>query len=228
MSGIERIGPGIHLVGGPGLTDNRDALTYLIEDSGELALIDSGAGPGYRNLIANIAAAGQDPARLKYVIATHAHIDHIGALADLARDFGPDIAAHEADAHSIESGNSRATAADWYGLTLKPVQVTIRLTGRENRLRLGGIDLICLHAPGHTPGSMVVYLDREGRRYLFGQDIHGPFDPAFGSDIATWRESMKTLLELKADLLAEGHYGVFDGSGQVAAFIQGFLTRFSE
>jgi glyoxylase-like metal-dependent hydrolase (beta-lactamase superfamily II) len=50
-------------------------------------------------------------------------------------------------------------------------------------------------------------LDRDGQRILFGQDIHGPFLPAFGSDIAQWRTSMEMILALKPDILCEGHCG---------------------
>jgi glyoxylase-like metal-dependent hydrolase (beta-lactamase superfamily II) len=55
---------------------------------------------------------------------------------------------------------------------------------------------------------------------LFGQDVHGPFAPAFGSDLAQWRNSMLRLLELQADVLAEGHYGVFRPAAEVSAFIR--------
>jgi glyoxylase-like metal-dependent hydrolase (beta-lactamase superfamily II) len=219
------IGPGLFLVAGPDLTDPRDALAYLIEDRGDLALIDVGAGPSYPRLVQNIRAAGLDPTRLKLIVATHAHIDHVGALAAFARDYGPVVAAHEQDAWALETANPVFTAARAYGLRLEPVEVALKLQGRVNRLVLGGSELVCWHTPGHTPGSLSVVLDRQGKRYLFGQDIHGPFLPAFRSDLEQWRESMARLLELKADVLCEGHYGVFYGADEVARFIQSFLDQ---
>ena len=219
------VGPGITAVAGSDVTDSRDASAYLVEDSGELALIDSGAGPSYPRILERIRAAGYDPGRLRYVIATHAHVDHIGALASFVRDFSPAIVAHELDAWAIESPDPDYTASSWYNLELPPVKVDLRLTGRLDRLPLGETELICLHAPGHTPGSMVVYLDREGLRYLFGQDIHGPFHPGFRSNVQQWAESMDALIELKADVLAEGHFGVIRGADQVAEFIQGYKSR---
>ncbi len=221
----DQIASGIHIVAGPGITDNRDALAYLVEDQGELALIDVGAGPSYPQVVANIRKSGLDPARLKYVIATHGHIDHIGALADFARDYSPVIVAHVLDAPAIETGDPVLTAANWYGLSIEPVVVTLKIEEPEARLPLGGSELICLHIPGHTPGSIALYLDRDGKRFLFGQDIHGPFDKSFRSDIHAWRRSMDALLALKADVLAEGHYGVYIGKEEVADFIKGFLDR---
>ena len=90
-------------------------------------------------------------------------------------------------------------------------------------LSIGADRLTILHTPGHTPGSVVVYVDRKGKRILFGQVIHGPFDPAFKSDISAWRQSMLKLLDLEADLLAEGHYGLFEGKQRVYDFISDFL-----
>jgi len=223
----EKIGPGIFTVAGPDLTDDRDALAYLVEDSGDLTLIDAGAGPSYPQLVANIREAGFDPARLGFIIATHCHIDHIGSLADFVRDYSPTIVAHLEDARAIEEADSTVTAARWYNLDLEPVEVALKLQGSLNRLMLGRSELVCLHTPGHTPGSMVVYLDRGGRRYLFGQDIHGPFHPSFGSDLQAWRRSMQTLIELKADVLAEGHYGVVYGADKVVGFIKTFLETHS-
>lgn len=223
----EEIGPGIFMVAGPELTDSRDALAYLIADGDDLALIDAGAGPSYPRIIDHIAATGRDPTGLRLIIATHAHIDHIGALSAFVRDYAPAVVSHIEDAPAIETADPAFTAADWYGLTPQPVEVTVKLQGPVNRLMLGGSELVCLHTPGHTPGSMAVYLDRDGRRYLFGQDIHGPFAPSFGSDLRAWRHSMQVLLDLKADVLAEGHYGVYYGAAAVEDFIRGFLTRHS-
>jgi len=223
MTEVEKIGPGIFIVAGPDLTDDRDALAYLVEDSGELALIDAGAGPSYPQLAANIRGAGFDPARLGFIIATHCHIDHIGSLAAFVRDYSPVVVAHIEDARAIEEADPTVTAARWYNLDLEPVEIALKLQGQLNRIMLGQSELVCLHTPGHTPGSMVVYLDRDGRRYLFGQDIHGPFHPSFGSDLQAWRRSMQTLIDLKADVLAEGHYGVFYGADKVADFIKTFL-----
>ncbi|MEW6263711.1 MAG: MBL fold metallo-hydrolase [Thermodesulfobacteriota bacterium] len=220
------LGPGIFQVAGAELSDSRDAAGYLIEDDGDLALIDVGAGPSYRQIVANIQGLGLNLKKLRYVIATHAHIDHIGALADFARDYSPTLAAHELDAWAMETADPAYTAASWYGLALTPVPIDLKLKGPRDKLVLGRTELICLHAPGHTPGSLAVYLDRSGRRYLFGQDIHGPFHPGFKSDQGAWRRSMALLLELEADVLGEGHFGIHDGRKKVADFIRGFLNDF--
>ena len=221
------IGPGIYVVAGPDLTDGRDALAYLIQDGQELVLIDSGAGPSYSNIVSNIRSLGLEPANLKCVIATHAHIDHIGALGNFSADFSPLIIAHDDDASAIETADPVYTAASWYGLTPIPVRIGLRLAGSADTITLGDTKLNWIHTPGHTPGSISLYLDRAGNRYLFGQDIHGPFHPSFRSNINDWRNSMQKLLDLKADVLGEGHYGIIRGNRQIEEFILGFIRQFA-
>ena len=98
------------------------------------------------------------------------------------------------------------------------IDLKVKGTGTKLGFRAGDIEL--LHTPGHTPGSMVAVLEQSDQIILFGQDIHGPFDPAFGSDIDAWRKSMTRLLSLDAAILCEGHFGVFKSKDAVRRFIQ--------
>jgi len=70
----------------------------------------------------------------------------------------------------------------------------------------------------------VIYVtESEGLKVLFGQDVHGPLDPSLLSNRDDYHRSLKTLLSLQADVLCEGHYGVFRGKDEVAGFIESFL-----
>ncbi len=62
---------------------------------------------------------------------------------------------------------------------------------------------------GHTPGSIALTVDSDGQKILFGQDIHGPFNEAWGSDLEQWKHSMQVLLDLQAVILCEGHFGIY-------------------
>ena len=88
------------------------------------------------------------------------------------------------------------------------------------------MDLICLHTPGHTRGGISVYVDIGDVRVLFGQDIHGPFNKEWGSDMNQWRNSMQTLLNLEADILCEGHFGIYQPASAVRNYIEGYLKRY--
>jgi glyoxylase-like metal-dependent hydrolase (beta-lactamase superfamily II) len=68
-------------------------------------------------------------------------------------------------------------------------------------------------------------VDRPEGRVLFGQDIHGPFTKEFRSDIGQWRSSMHRLLELGADILCEGHFGIYKPRQRVERYIRGYLDQ---
>lgn len=223
----ELIADGVYLIGGPGISRSDDATVFIIDFSGELVMIDAGAGGSSKILQKNTEDAGLDPGKISTLILTHCHIDHIGSAPWFRENFGCRIVIHDLDADAVEKGDPVKTAANWYDTTFPPTPVDKRLTGDHEVMIFGGEELHCLHTPGHTPGSMSLYLDRGGKRILFGQDIHGPFFPAFGSDKSLWRISMQKLMDLDADILCEGHFGIFSGKDQVKQYIKRYLREHS-
>ncbi len=217
---------GVYLIGGPDITSADDAAIYLIGFAGTLVLIDSGAGKSFSQIVRNIEMLDLNPANISHLILTHCHIDHIGSAPFFIKQYGTKILIHELDAKAMESGDSLKTAANWYGTTFPPTAVDRKLKGVHETLTFGQEELHCLHTPGHTPGSISLYLDRGGKRVLFGQDIHGPFHAAFGSDIEAWKKSMQVLLSLNADILCEGHFGIFQPKKKVREYIERYLEEY--
>ncbi len=217
---------GVYLIGGPDITLADDAAIYLIDFAGELVMIDSGAGRSFSQIINNIEALGYNTAKISKLILTHCHIDHIGSAPFFKKQYGTKILIHELDAQAVETGDSAKTAASWYGADFPPTQIDEKLKGQSGILKVGVDTLNWLHTPGHTPGSISLYLDREGKRVLFGQDIHGPFHKAFGSDINAWKKSMQALLALDADILCEGHFGIYQPKDRVSEYIKGYLEEY--
>ena len=225
MSKAKAVCDRVYIVGGPGLSAPEDACVYLVDAGSELVLIDAGVGYGLRKIEENVRLLGFDPAQLWHVVATHCHIDHIGGLAALKERYGSKVIAHELDRAGIEGENNQLTAASMYGVDYRPVEVDVLLRGEMERLQLGDVEFCFLHTPGHTPGSISVYFDTADGRILFGQDIHGPFSPSWGSDLAQWRNSMEKLLALHADVLCEGHAGVYRGE-KIKRYIEMYLQRY--
>ncbi|HPJ30341.1 MAG TPA: MBL fold metallo-hydrolase [Methanothrix sp.] len=219
---IER---GISVVGGPGISHPADCCVYLVDAKDELVMIDAGAGPGAEAILKNVRALGFDPALIGHLVATHCHIDHVGGISRIKEETGALVIAHEADREGIELGDRRLTAADLYGLEYWPAKIDVVLEGDEKTIRLGDLDFRFIAIPGHTPGSIAVAIDLEGRRALFGQDVHGPFSDSWGSDINMWRRSMEKLLDLEAEILCEGHAGIFRGK-EVRSYIESQLRRY--
>ena len=222
----QKVADRVWLVGGGDLSGPGDCLCYAL-DLGELVLIDCGVGPGWDRICENLHAAGPEPTSIAHLVLTHCHIDHAGAAAAVAADTGCAVIAHALDAPALEKGDRRRSAASWYGTSLAPVAVTrtVRGSGETMELPLGALHLV--HAPGHTPGSLVAWIDLDeprGRtRLLFGQDVHGPLHNDFGSNHEDWQRSLRALLALEADVLCEGHYGVIRGRNEVRRFIEQFV-----
>lgn len=214
-------------VGGPDMTSSQDCCVYLIDGNGPLAMVDAGYGPSYKYILANIIRLGFEPENLDSILLTHCHIDHVGGAAAFRREFGPRLIAHVEDSSPLESGDRVMTAAFMYGVKFDPLAIDRKLSQEEEDTEVGDLTLKAVFTPGHSPGSVSAYLDASGARVLFGQDIHGPFHPDFGSDIEAWRNSMARLLALDADILCEGHFGIYSPSDAVRSYIEGYLERFS-
>jgi len=210
----------IYIVGSADLSHPYDCCIYLL-NLGNLVIIDSGAGLSFEKIVSNIERLGFDPKKLKTVLATHAHIDHIGSLHKFQERYKSQIVAHELDAEAIESGIG--VAAEAYGVDYLPCTIDIRLSEDEQTLKFGDLELKTVHTPGHTPGSIAAYVDIDGKRVLFGQDIHGPYIPEWGADRELAAASLQKLIDLKADILCEGHFGVYQPAEEVRRYIEYYL-----
>ncbi len=214
----------IFQVGGGGFTAHEDAAIYLISFDGHTALVDAGCGRSHDKLLANIRSCGTDPAQIEYLLLTHCHFDHTGGAKALREELGCQVVAHELDAPFLEQGNSLVTAANWYGSNIQAFTVDRKISGPGEGIQLGDRSIRAIHIPGHSPGSMVYITESEGLKVLFGQDVHGPLDPSFLSDKGDYLKSLDRLISLEADILCEGHFGIYRGKNEVEGFIRSFLT----
>lgn len=215
----------IFIVGGPDITDGRDGCIYLL-NLGELILVDTGAGRSVDKLIDNIKKLGFDPKNLSKIILTHCHIDHIGGAPEIKKRFGSKIYIHKVDAPPLETGDPVLTAAKWYQTSFPPTLVDVKLNSPEEILTIGEQKIVCLHTPGHTPGSICLYLDKDEKRILFGQDLHGPLLSEFGSNLDDYGRSTKKLLDLDADILCEGHFGIYKTKKDVRNYILSYRHQY--
>ena len=198
---------------------------FLVDTQSQegLVLIDAGMD---LNIIRGIEALGLNFNNIRHCILTHCHIDHIAVCAALKRLLpGIKFYAHALDAVPIEeTGHDGRTAASWYGVTYEPVSLH-KTFNADTVLKIGGIEFKCIHTPGHTPGSISVLVESGGKKVLFGQDLHGPFNEDFLSDLDDYQASMKKLLNLEADILCEGHFGIFEPADQVRQYIETYMSR---
>lgn len=212
-------------VGGGEHSAPEDGAIYLIRFGEGAALVDSGCGNSVEQVLRNIRACGLEPERLELLLLTHCHYDHAGGAFALREKTGCRIVAHGEDARYLEKGDNKVTAALWYGARIKPFSVDVKLSQPKEKIRLGDRDIEAIHVPGHSPGSVVYLAESCGSRVLFAQDVHGPLHPDLLSDRGRYQESLALLLSLEPDILCEGHFGVYFGRNEAAAFIRSFLER---
>lgn len=210
-------------VGGAGFTSEEDAAIFLIRYGNEAAVIDAGCGGAHQKLVDNINAVLPVRVNITYLLLTHCHFDHTGGAEAVRAQYGCRIAAHSLDAVYLQDGNSEVTAASWYGAQMPRLAVDEIYSDAHRVFEVGGEKITARHCPGHTPGSVVYVAELQSQRILFGQDIHGPLHASFLSNQADYLQSLENLLELKADILCEGHFGVFRGKDQVDKFIRQYL-----
>jgi glyoxylase-like metal-dependent hydrolase (beta-lactamase superfamily II) len=214
----------IFQVGGGRLTSSEDAAVYLINFNGHAALVDAGGGDAQERLLANIKACGVKLEQIEYLLITHCHYDHTGGVKAL-RDLVPvQTVAHELEAPFLEQGDNVVTAAKWYGARIQAFHVDRKVSGSQEDILLGGRVIQAIHTPGHSPGSMVYLTESAGLKVLFAQDVHGPLHPDLRSNNQDYQRSLQVLLALEADILCEGHYGVYQGKKAVADFIRRFVA----
>ncbi len=127
--------------------------------TGEAIVVDG--GDDVPEIAARLTALGL---RANYLVHTHAHIDHIGALGELRETCGGTALLHPADGPLYQT---LALQARWLGLTRAPPVVRIDADLRDgDTLAAGDVTLRALHTPGHTPGSTSFAVERTGEPAL--------------------------------------------------------------
>ena len=137
----------------------------------DITLIDSGVAYSEKIILDYLRDTGRKPEEISLMILTHAHPDHIGAAQAIKEISGCSVAAHGADRIWIENPDQQAKdrpVPGFYSLVKGSVRVD-RIAEDGDILDLGaGLGIEVLHTPGHSPGSISLWMPEEGA--LFSGD----------------------------------------------------------
>jgi glyoxylase-like metal-dependent hydrolase (beta-lactamase superfamily II) len=125
---------------------------YLVGDqeSGEALVIDPA-----EETDGLIKAAEKNKVRIRYIVNTHGHVDHTGGNMDRKEKTAAEIIIHEDDADMLVS--TPAAMLRMFGAKQSPpADRTVR---DGDFIDIGNIRLRVIHTPGHSPGSMVLFID---------------------------------------------------------------------
>lgn len=167
---------------------------------GEVVLVDPGDEAD--RIVAAVAATG---ARLTDIVLTHAHLDHVGALAGVRRAWpGVPVHMHPAEAPVFDFA---PRAAALYGLPFERSEPPEREILEGQVLSLAGAAFEVWHLPGHAPGHVAFI----GEGMAFGGDVL--FAGSVGrtdlplSDPAALDRSLQRLLTLPAETVVHPGHG---------------------
>jgi hypothetical protein len=133
------------------------------------------------------------------------------------------VVMHELDAWFVEVGDDEVSAASWYGSELEPCVIDRQLAGHEEEIRLGDRSIRAVHIPGHSRGSVAYVATSAGVKIVFAQDVHGPLHQKLLSNAADYQASLQRLIDLDADILCEGHFGIYKGRQEIVRFVSSFM-----
>lgn len=227
------IAPGIRRLG-EGLVN-----VYLLEEAGEITIVDAGAPGQWTELLAELTAMGRSLDDIRAVVLTHGHADHIGFAERARRELQVPVSVHEAD-RALATGEIGATRDKaTRGPRPRPVALLgfLAYSVRKGMLRIPPIQEVAtfgdgatldvpgaprvILVPGHTAGSAALHVP--ARDAIFVGDAfatrsaltgaRGPLTvPQFNADTHQALASLDRLAGLDARLALPGHGEPWTGS----------------
>ena len=120
------------------------------EETGKAVVVDPGG-----DIDQILAAAKENGVEIEKILVTHAHIDHVGGVAELARQLNMPIEGpHREDKFWIDSLPGQG---EMYGMPAPESFEPDRWLDQDDKVNFGNIELDVHHCPGHTPGHIIFF-----------------------------------------------------------------------
>ena len=207
-----RIAGNIHYVGAS------DIASYLITTSAGHILLDGGFVETAPMIVENVRKLGFRIEDVRILIASHAHYDHVGGLAELKRLSGAKFYASRRDLPQFARGG---TDDPQFGhLYPFPPIYADRILDDGSKVTLGGTTLVARMTPGHTPGctTWTMRVREKGRTldviFVGSPSVPSSYrlkgNPRYPNAIEDYRRQFDVLRSLRPDVFLASHGNFFD------------------
>jgi glyoxylase-like metal-dependent hydrolase (beta-lactamase superfamily II) len=201
----------------------------------KMVLVDTGCPEDEKTILNAISDAGRQVSELSLILHTHIHIDHCGCTATLKQKSNALVAIHRSESQTfLERKNAPIIPINWLGKILtptirdghKPCEIDILIDDALD-LQPYGIDGKAIATPGHTPGSISIFLDSGeviAGDLLGGGRLLGLFQPErpryhhWYSDLDAAKKSIAQIMNIKPVKIYAGHGGPLDGQSAIRYF----------
>ncbi|MCL2566313.1 MAG: MBL fold metallo-hydrolase [Defluviitaleaceae bacterium] len=205
----------------------------LIDNNGELIMVDAGLPSLTDCLKKEIEACGFDISKVEKIIITHQDLDHVGSLKDI-KVINPnvEIISHETEAAYIDwskepvkltqrkagygqMSDEEKEEFDNFYKTWEGCKIPVDKVTGDNATVGKGDNILLIHIPGHTPGHVCVYVKSE-KALITGDAIRGENgtllgpNPIFTQYMDMAYESLKKLHNLDIEKILCYHGGLVD------------------
>lgn len=203
-----RIFANVYDVGSCGIT------VLLITGSKGHILIDAATAQAVPSIIANIERLGLRPTDIRYLLATHEHVDHVGGLHTIQQRTGATLIASAAARAMLEGGTpasddpQRGTIPDFTGARVG------RIVRDGETVALGSLRLTAHLTPGHSPGgtswSWTACAGKSCRRIVYADSLSAVSADAYRfadhpAYVTRLRATIAKVAALRCDLLITPH-----------------------
>ncbi len=205
---------------------------YLVFDGNDWLLIDIGFEETVDEIVEIIRELDFPLANCRYLVATHADVDHIQGL-ERASELLPDAVtvAHPEAAALLAAGDRIATYAEIaaQNISIDMPKIEIRQQINEgDTLHLGDLQLDVWHTPGHTNNQLSFRL---GNLLFSGDNIYrdgcvGNIDAHHGSDIPAFIRSLERIRDSDVEWLLPAHGPIFRNRPELLQDTIDRLTRY--
>lgn len=226
----------------------RFTAAYLRVAGDECAFVETHTSHALPKLLAELSARGRKPGDVRWIVVTHAHLDHAAGAGELLAACPnatllahPRAAKNLIDPEKLEASAKRvygdARFAELYGRIVSAPAERVRALEDGATFELGGATLSVHHTEGHAKHHFVVH-DPELSTVYTG-DAFGLVYPALQHsgrfaiastspidfDPAAARRSLDIILGLGAEHACLTHFGAFEDLDVIAAQVRAWIDR---